>query len=161
MAGSHGVPRRPDRHRRPAATVGTAVTLCTAAAHCGIAAAVGSPWPARRRAAAPPAAAVRAGNTAPLRRPRSRHPQTRWQARAEEEPDGAEQTTILSQADLAAAREQAAHDPGVGDFFGPPSGPNPAAQQGWSPTAPPGPASGPQPLFEGALGGGQGAFRRR
>jgi len=80
--------------------------------------------------------------------------QTRWQARREEEPDGAEQTTILSQADLAAAREQAAHDPGVGDFFGPPSGPNPAVQQGWSPTAPPGPASGPQPLFEGAVGGG-------
>jgi MinD-like ATPase involved in chromosome partitioning or flagellar assembly len=80
--------------------------------------------------------------------------QARWQARREEEPDGAEQTTILSQADLAAAREQAAHDPGVGDFFGPPSGPNPAVQQGWSPTAPAGPASGPQQLFEGALGGG-------
>jgi MinD-like ATPase involved in chromosome partitioning or flagellar assembly len=79
-------------------------------------------------------------------------PQSRWQSRRAEDPDASEQTTVLSQADFAAAREQAAHDPGVGDFFGAPSGPNPVVPQGWSPTT--GPASGPQPLFEGALGGG-------
>jgi MinD-like ATPase involved in chromosome partitioning or flagellar assembly len=85
-------------------------------------------------------------------------PQSKWQPRRAEDPDVSEQTTILSQADFAAAREQAAHDPGVGDFFGTPSGPNPAVPQGWSPTASPGPASGPQPLFEGALGGGGDPF---
>jgi hypothetical protein len=51
------------------------------------------------------------------------NPHGRWQA-TPEEPDATEATTILSRADLAAAREQATYDPGVGDFFGPVSGPS-------------------------------------
>ena len=85
------------------------------------------------------------------------NPQGRWQA-TPDEPDAAETTTILSRADLAAAREQATYDPGVGDFFGPVSGPNTAVQQGWPPAAASGPTSGSHSLFGGDLGGGQGPF---
>ncbi len=61
----------------------------------------------------------------------------------------------MSSGDMAALREQAAaHDPGVGDFFGPSAEPNPSAQQGGWPSPPQGPSSGPQPLFGGPIGGG-------
>jgi MinD-like ATPase involved in chromosome partitioning or flagellar assembly len=56
---------------------------------------------------------------------------------------------------MAAAREQAAHDPGVGDFFEPPSGPNSVASHGdWPPAPTQAPASGPQPFGDafGAAG---------
>jgi MinD-like ATPase involved in chromosome partitioning or flagellar assembly len=50
---------------------------------------------------------------------------------------------------MAAAREQAAHDPGVGDFFGPSPGPNSTSSQAdWPPTPSQGPASGPLPFGE-------------
>ena len=159
MAGSHGVPLRPDRHRRHRSHRHRSHRR-----HRSHPLHRSRPLRERSHRRRPLASTPPRHRATSSRRTRREHrtaaeatqptAQTRWQARGEEEPDGAEQTTILSQADLAAAREQAAHDPGVGDFFGPPSGPNPAVQQGWSPTAPPGPASGPQPLFEGALGGG-------
>lgn len=57
---------------------------------------------------------------------------------------------MLSQAQIAAVREQAAQDPGVGDFFGGPTGTNTGDSQE--------PASGAQPLFDGVLGGGAEPF---
>lgn len=78
-----------------------------------------------------------------------------WQSRRPDGPDTTEQTTIMSAGAIAAAREQATSDPGVGDFFGPPSGPNRAVQQGEWPPQPEarGPQPGPQPLFDGPIGG--------
>ncbi|WP_041316230.1 AAA family ATPase [Mycobacterium sp. JS623] len=80
-------------------------------------------------------------------------PNPRFQRR-EGAPDITEQTTILSRQQMDAAREQATHDPGVGDFFGPPSGPNSAVPHDAWPPEPleQGSASPAQP-FADAFGG--------
>ncbi|WP_006244128.1 MinD/ParA family ATP-binding protein [Mycolicibacterium tusciae] len=69
--------------------------------------------------------------------------------------DPSEQTTVLSASDMAALREKAGQDPGVGDFFGP-AGADPAApQQGWPPAPPQATPPAPPPLFAAALEGGE------
>ncbi len=57
---------------------------------------------------------------------------------------------------MAALRERAGQDPGVGDFFGPHAGAETAApQQGWPPAPPQATPPDPQPLFAAALEGGE------
>lgn len=77
-----------------------------------------------------------------------------WPAPRRQDPS--EQTTVLSAADMAALRERAGQDPGVGDFFGPPAGADPAApQQGWPPAPPQATPPATPPLFAAALEGGE------
>ncbi|WP_241473930.1 MinD/ParA family ATP-binding protein [Mycolicibacterium neoaurum] len=63
---------------------------------------------------------------------------------------------MLTSTGLAALRAKATQDPGVGDFFSPPTGiaNAPAPQQDWH-GALPQPSAPAQPLFSGALGGGE------
>ncbi len=57
---------------------------------------------------------------------------------------------------MAALRERAGQDPGVGDFFGPPpGGENAAPQQGWPPAPSQATPPAPPPLFAAALEGGE------
>ncbi|WP_256277778.1 MinD/ParA family protein [Mycolicibacterium grossiae] len=63
---------------------------------------------------------------------------------------------MLSAGDMAALRQRAGQDPGVGDFFGPPAGADPAApHQGWPPASPQATPPAPPPLFAAALEGGE------
>ncbi|MDO2394808.1 AAA family ATPase [Mycobacterium avium subsp. hominissuis] len=80
-------------------------------------------------------------------------PNPRFQRR-EGAPDITEQTTILSRQQMDAAREQATHDPGVGDFFGPPSGPNSTVpNDAWPPEPLEQGSAAPAQPFADAFGG--------